>query len=190
MRKIVSFLVMVGILSWQVPTFAGYQMTPIQAFYYHAHKGNFTALQKLKSMGYSVNGSDESGNSALCESIYRQDYSAFAILRQVGATTSHPCVSKIPSQTVQQFNQGYVDWAEAVNSGQIPYAGASATPAEASYAGTTTYAGSTAGMATAGATTTTVAATTGLSTAAMVGIGVATAAAIGGGVALASGGGG
>ena len=177
-RKICAGLIALGLTT---QAFAGYQMTPRQAFYYHAHKGNLSALQKLKSMGHSINMSDQYGNSALCESVYRQDYSAFAMLKQVGATTAHPCVSKIPQQTVQQFNQGYANWAQAVNSGKIAYAGASAQTAT----GTATATG-----ATTGATTATVATTTGLSTAAMVGIGVGAAALIGGGVALAAGGGG
>lgn len=174
-RKICAGLIALGLTT---QAFAGYHMTPRQAFYYHAHKGNLSALQKLKSMGHSVNMNDQYGNSALCESVYQQDYSAFAMLKQVGATTAHPCVSKIPQQTVQQFNQGYANWAQAVNSGQIAYAGASSQTA------TTT-------TATAGtATTATVATTTGLSTAAMVGIGVGAAALVGGGIALAAGGGG
>ena len=173
-RKVCAGLIALGLTT---QAFAGYQMTPRQAFYYHAHKGNLSALQKLKSMGYSVNLSDETGNSALCESVYRQDYSAFAMLKQVGATTAHPCVSKIPQQTVQQFNQGYANWAQAVNSGKIAYAGASTKAATVSTTVTT-------------GTTATVATTTGLSTAAMVGICFGATALIGGGIALAAGGGG
>lgn len=172
-RKICAGLIALGLTT---QAFAGYHMTPRQAIYYHAHKGNLSALQKLKSMGHSVNMSDEYGNSALCESVYRQDYSAFAMLKQAGATTAHPCVNKIPQQIVQQFNQGYANWAQAVNSGQIAYAGASTQTATTATAGT--------------ATTATVATTTGLSTAAMVGIGVGAAALVGGGIALAIGGGG
>ncbi len=169
--KICAGLIALGLTT---QAFAGSQMTLRQAFYYHAHKGNLLSLQQLKSMGHSVNMSDEYGNSALCESVYRQDYSAFAILKQAGATTAHPCVNKIPAEIVSQFNQGYANWAQAVNSGQIAYAGASTQTATAATAGTTG----------------TIATETGLSTAAMVGIGVGVAALVGGGIALAAGGGG
>ncbi len=165
MRKVVSLLVMAGLLSWQVPGVAGYHMTPRQAYYYHANKGNTMALERLKAMGHSINMTDENGDSALCEAVYNQDYSAFALLKQMGATTSHACVSKIPSETIQDFNEGYADWAKSVNAGKISYAGSGTAT------GTTADAATTAGAATTG----TVATPSGLSTAAWVGIGVGTA---------------
>ena len=187
LKKICASLVALGMVT---QAFAGF-MSPRQAIYYHANKGNLFALQKLKSMGHSIDISDEYGNSALCESVYRSDYSAFAILKQIGASTTHPCVNKIPPQTVQQFNQGYASWAQEVNSGKIAYAGASAQAAPEAAATTVPPAQTTTVASTAAETgTTKVATETGLSTAAWVGIGVGAAALIGGGIALAAGGGG
>ncbi len=104
--------------------FGAYQMTVPQAFYYYAQKGDLSGIQKLKSQGYSIDASNANGNSALCESVYRQDYSSFVLLRQAGASTNHSCMRRIPSETARQFNEGYVKWAEGVNSGKISYAGA------------------------------------------------------------------
>ena len=167
MKKVVSLLIMTGLLSWQVPGIAGYHMTPRQAYYYHASKSNTMAVERLKAMGHSIDMSDENGDSALCEAVYNQDYSAFAFLKKMGATTTHPCVKKIPAEIIQDFNEGYAEWAGAVNAGNVSYARAE-TPG--------TYANTSANATTTG--TTTVDTSTGLSTATWVGIGVGTAALI------------
>ena len=80
-----------------MPVFAAYQMTPRQAFYYHAHEGNFSALQKLKQMGYFIDQSDNKGNSALCEAVWRQDRQAVDTLLRAGANQRATCMQKIPS---------------------------------------------------------------------------------------------
>lgn len=147
---------------------AAYQMTPRQAIFLYAKQGDMYALGRLKSMGYSIDMTDQSGNSALCEAVYRQDYSTFSVLKQAGASTTHPCVQRIPERMVQQFNQGYMRWAQAVNAGQKSYVAASAKGASASI----------------------VPASSGISVAAVVGATVGVAALVGGGIALASSGGG
>ena len=98
------------------------KMTPRQALYYYAHKGNVQGIKQLKSTGYQVDLSDNHGNSALCEAVYRYDYAAFALLRQEGASTSNACIKKIPPQIVTQFNSGYANWAKSVQTGQATYA--------------------------------------------------------------------
>ncbi len=122
-RRFLFCLVTTGLLSFQVPALSNYQMTPRQAFYYHARRGDIAALQQLKYQGYSVNALNERGSTALCEAIYRRDYSAFQILRQLGASTTHECIRRIPNLTIQQFNEGFAWWARGVNSGKINYVG-------------------------------------------------------------------
>ena len=179
-KKLSVSLVALGLVT---QTMAAYPLTARQSFYYYAQQGNIAALQQLRAQGSSIEMSDEYGNSALCESIYRNDYSAFATLKRMGASTSHPCVRRIPPQTVQQFNQGYANWARAVNSGQMAYAGTS----NAQNFGVTRTATPMAGRTAASSI---VAEESGLSTATWIGIGVGAAALIGGAVAFGGGGGG
>ncbi len=172
MQKLIKFILSLclGYTLYPLFSYAAYSASARQAFYYYAKQGNVTALRELSSRGYSIDVSDQFGNSALCEAVYRQDYSTFSILKQAGASTSHPCVARIPTQSIQQFNQGYVNWARAVNSRQISYAGATylKRPVASSI----------------------VEDSSGLSAAAVVGATVGVAALVGGGIALAGGGGG
>ncbi len=104
-KKISVGLVVLGFASH---AFAVYIMTPPQAFYYHASMGNMPALEKLKLLGRSVDSTDELGNTALCMAIQKQDYSAFNVLKQIGASTVHPCVNQISQKTKQKFGQDIV----------------------------------------------------------------------------------
>ena len=100
-RKVVVSLVTMGLLFGSQQS-AAQQLSPTQLFYHYASKGNTYVLQQLKRT-YSIDQEDESGNTALCQAIYRRDYPAFAVLENMGASTSHPCVEKIPFQTLQSF---------------------------------------------------------------------------------------
>ena len=128
-KEVVCGLVAVGLTLGNTASFAQVQtgaqavrMTPRQALYHYAHKGNMQGIKQLKSTGYQIDLSDKYGNSALCEAVYRYDYSAFALLRQEGASTSNACIKKIPTQIVTQFNSGYANWAKSVQAGQATYA--------------------------------------------------------------------
>ena len=112
-KKISMALVILGLTS---QSFAGTPLTSRQAFYRYAHDGNLAALKKLNSLGNSIDSIDEYGNSALCESIHRQDYLAFALLKRVGANIKHPCINQIPPKTIQTFDQNYTRWANTINS--------------------------------------------------------------------------
>lgn len=172
----VLFAVCAAVFLYASTAKAVQRMNPRQAFYYHAQHNNFIALQKLQQLGYRIDTTDEEGNTALCEAVYKKDYATFATLRQMGASTSHICVSKIPPQTIFQFNQGYHAWAGSVNSGQISY---NAYPAWSPSNTQNRYP-----KVFVPTATSTVPESTGLSTATMVGIGVGTAAVVGGAVAL------
>ncbi len=141
-------------------TSSGYR----QALYNYASQGNPQAMRPILQH-YRIDTPDYNGNTLLCESVYNKDYAAFTTLKRLGASTTHACINTIPDQTVAEFNSGYMNWARAVNAGQIAYG-------------------------TAGKASGAVATSSGLSTGAIVGIGVGTAALIGGGVALAVSGGG
>ena len=172
MRKLLKFILGFGLGCISHPQFAyaAYYSSAQQTIYYYAQRGNFAALKQLQYRGYPVDSTDQFGNSALCEAVYRKDYSTFAVLKQAGAALNHPCVSRIQAQSIQQFNQGYMNWANAVNARQINYAAAAHSTGRAS--------------------ATIVEASSGLSTAAVIGSAVGVAALVGGGIALAGGGGG
>ena len=82
----------VGILS--CPVWAA-QMTPRQAIYYHAERGNKAALVQLQQMGYPIDVSDEYGNSALCEAVIKRNSQAIQTLIQMGADTKADCMQII-----------------------------------------------------------------------------------------------
>ena len=77
--------------------YAKTRMTPRQAIYYHASKGNTQNLYKLKQMGYQIDLADAKGNSALCEAVWRQDRTAVSALISVGANQGAGCMQQIPA---------------------------------------------------------------------------------------------
>lgn len=77
--------------------YAKTRMTPRQAIYYHASKGNTQNLYKLKQMGYQIDLADAKGNSALCEAVWRQDRTAVSALISVGANQGSGCMQQIPA---------------------------------------------------------------------------------------------
>ena len=87
-----------------------------EAIYSYAHSGNLSQLYKFSNY---IDTTDDRGNSALCRSVYNQDYSAFYLLKKVGANPQHPCVGRIPRNVLSNFNQGYTNWARNVNRGSI-----------------------------------------------------------------------
>jgi len=98
--KIVCFGL--GILSG--PVWAA-QMTPRQAIYYHAERGNKAALVQLQQMGYPIDVADEYGNSALCEAVIKRNAQAIQTLIQMGADTKADCMQVI-TNTVQESIPG------------------------------------------------------------------------------------
>ena len=114
LKQFWGFLTIMGIgfLSWPV---LSAPMTPRQAFYYHAHKGNLTALIQLKKMGYHIDVSDDYGNSALCEAVIKKDNTAIQTLIQAGADTNATCMQALSVQTSQNAPQQTPVISEEVN---------------------------------------------------------------------------
>ncbi len=166
--------------------FASDMMTPQQAIYYWAGKGNETNLQKISDMGYQLDLADENGDSSLCNAIQSKNYTAYAMLRKLGASITHDCIQNISEEEIVSFNEGYASWAQNHNSRisenktVVPKSVPSSTKSP-------WIANSNAPNLLSGVR---VESSSGLSTAQKVGIGVGVAALIGGGIALAAGGGG
>ncbi|MBR6412636.1 MAG: hypothetical protein IKS41_05705, partial [Alphaproteobacteria bacterium] len=158
MRKIIGLLVMfsmsVSSMLWSTSALAA-PLTMSQIYGYARH-GDLSSLKRIKSRIDTIG---RGGNTALCQAVYNQDYGTYYNLKAMGASRTHPCINRISQAQIYSFNQGYHDWAIAVNRGAIP------APA---------------GMSVASGTA--VATETGLSTAAVVGIGVAAAVVVGGGI--------
>ncbi len=166
MRRFCLILITYGLLfsqtAWAVQSLSASQV------YRQASMGTVQSLRALRSLGTGVDNIDRKGNTALCQAISAHDYRTYNILRQAGANIQHPCVKRIPSESIQKFNTGYSNWIR-----EIRLAKAAKISAGTEYVEEVT-----------------VATETGLSTGAKVAIGVGALAVIGGGVALAVGGGG
>ncbi len=120
MQKILVFLMTVSLAPL---CFAENTSTPREDLYNFANKGDIQALKKLKADGYSFEMSDKNGNSALCESIYKNDHSSYALLKSFGANVFHPCMNKIPSKTKKKFDKEHEKWLLSINSGKIDWIG-------------------------------------------------------------------
>ena len=153
-------LICVGLLSSQV-VLATSGMSMFQ-IYRTASEGNLKALRTLRSLKRGqIDTTDAYGNTALCTSVSANDYPAFNLLKQAGASPSHTCFRRMSPASIQSFNQKYAAWVKSI-----------------SLAKTQT------------ADTVPVIPETGLSTEMKVAIGVGAVAVVGGAIALAASGGG
>jgi hypothetical protein len=116
--KTVKYFLFLSALSSIFTSKIGYTaslMSVSETFYYHAKHKNISSLQQLQDLGYHIDATDESGNSALCKAIIENNHSAFTVLKQMGADTNHECVHKISPQKIADFNQGYLKTNPPVN---------------------------------------------------------------------------
>ncbi|MBE6449984.1 MAG: hypothetical protein E7013_04785, partial [Alphaproteobacteria bacterium] len=108
-KKALLYSVMLGLMTSN-PVFAQYgqmarpatravrtvKMTPRQAMYHYAKSGNINGLQQLKAQGHSIELLDASGQSALCEAVWKKDKTAVSVLIQLGANQNSQCMNQIP----------------------------------------------------------------------------------------------
>ena len=104
MRKFITFFCTTFLFVSSVVVAAPLSMHQI---YTYAKQGNVEELKRSK--GYlNIIGKD--GDTALCLSVKEKNYNAFRLLKEVGASTRHPCVNKIPQKELSNFNKGYKEW--------------------------------------------------------------------------------
>ena len=70
-------------------------MTPRQAVFEYARRGNVQGLQKLKSAGYNIDMVDSSGRSVLCSAVASKDVKAYNTLIKAGANANHECMNSV-----------------------------------------------------------------------------------------------
>ena len=70
-----------------------------QKIYELAKNNEIGELLKIKNL----NKTDNSGNTALCQAILKNDTASYRVLEQAGADTNAPCVNKIPEERYQTF---------------------------------------------------------------------------------------
>ncbi len=79
--------------------------TTAGGLYRNARSGNYKALQRAISRGYSIDTPDSNGNTALCLAIKNNDTRAYDLLRRFGASMQQPCVQNL---SVRGYHNGYV----------------------------------------------------------------------------------
>ena len=94
LRQFWGYVTILGLGLLSCPALSA-PMTPRQAFYYHAHRGNMGALIQLQKMGYPIDVSDDHGNSALCEAVIKRDQQAIQTLIHAGADTNATCMQAL-----------------------------------------------------------------------------------------------
>lgn len=92
------------ILGITTQTMAAYGLSPRQEIYYWASQANLQKVRQLQQAGYSIDLLDNTGNTALCEAVWRQDRIAVNILLSAGANTNVDCMQQIPMP--HQINMG------------------------------------------------------------------------------------
>jgi anthranilate phosphoribosyltransferase len=82
-KKLILILIGLGL---STPTMGqSIRVTPRQAVSYYAQRGDAQGLSNLVARGYSLDMTDSSGNSALCEQVWRQNQMAVSTLMNAGA---------------------------------------------------------------------------------------------------------
>ena len=101
--KLLNFFICLGLIGGTTGAFAQTRMlklTPRQAVYYYAERGNVEQLLTLKQK-YSLDLLDNQKNTALCEGIIRNNQTAIYSLLQAGANKDAKCVKKLVAQNTK-----------------------------------------------------------------------------------------
>lgn len=101
--KLLNFFICLGLIGSTTGAFAQTRMlklTPRQAVYYYAERGNVEQLLTLKQK-YSLDLLDNQKNTALCEGIIRNNQTAIYSLLQAGANKDAKCVKKLVAQNTK-----------------------------------------------------------------------------------------
>ena len=140
-RRCVSFLLVMGIpwlgygSNWDYAMYGGQAPETIVSgsartqLYAAAAAGNEALLEEaLESV--AVDAPDQTGNSALCESVWKNNPKAFYLLRSYGASVNAPCVQKIPNSQRIIFNEAAAAYVATIQANYAEHQGQKVEVAE------------------------------------------------------------
>ena len=93
-----------------------------RSFYENARYGNKGAILRLKRNGYSINSTDEEGNTALCLAIQANNFAAYDLLKKNGADVNHECTKKFEQEKKLTYYKGFV-WKPRYTLGAVAVVG-------------------------------------------------------------------
>ena len=93
-----------------------------RSFYENARYGNKGANLRLKRNGYSINSTDEEGNTALCLAIQANNFAAYDLLKKNGADVNHECTKKFEQEKKLTYYKGFV-WKPRYTLGAVAVVG-------------------------------------------------------------------
>lgn len=68
-----------------------------------ASQGQVRALRGAVQRGLNIDVMDRNGNTGLCHSIWKRNYTAYNAFQASGANPRHPCIQKIPTDRYDSF---------------------------------------------------------------------------------------
>ncbi len=124
-RRLISFLVMMGIpwlgygANWDYAVYGSTEENTVSVesarmqLYAAAATGNEAQVEEALAV-IPIDTPDQTGNSALCESVWKNNPKAFYLLRSYGASVNAPCVQNIPNSQRIIFNEAAAAYAAQI----------------------------------------------------------------------------
>lgn len=88
---------------WSGQATAGMAPANFGAMYNFAAQGKINVLKNAVDRGMDIDSVNHNGFTGLCVAIYRQDYTAFKVFKNLGADVRHSCVKQIPKERYDAF---------------------------------------------------------------------------------------
>lgn len=108
MKKTLSYLKMAVLFLCLMPMQA--KAAYFSDFVYQNVKaGNYSAVESFLDRGYSIDAINPDGMSALCLSVYYQDYKAYSQLRAMGANPKKQCRERVDKGVQEAFENKYAE---------------------------------------------------------------------------------
>lgn len=104
--KVWGILGGISLLLWGGQAMAGMAPANFGAMYNFAAQGKINVLKNAVDRGMDIDSVNQNGFTGLCVAIYRQDYTAFKVFKNLGADVRHNCVKQIPKEKYNAFVNG------------------------------------------------------------------------------------
>ena len=102
-KKVIVFITIYAFLLAGMPARAYLPPLSNAQLYTLAVQGNVRALRAAVQRGLNIDSLDRYGNTALCHSIIKRNYTAYNTLRAAGANPHHPCIQNIANGNYDSF---------------------------------------------------------------------------------------
>lgn len=102
-HKVLSILGGLGLLLWSSQANAGLAPANFGAMYNFAAQGKINVLKSAVDRGMDIDAVNQNNFTGLCVAIYRQDYVAFKVFKNLGSDVNHACVKQIPKERYEVF---------------------------------------------------------------------------------------